>query len=224
MKLSSGQYYPRIGPSGWPFEETPYYAQILSAQRQFELLCDDLNEIFTFVEPTENNSAVYSHRLRNLLIVAATEFEAQCVGVLTANNVQPLGSFFNTRDYVRLLPIFQLEKYRFGLSMFSKYSAFKPFEDWSVQNPTGSLPWYHAYNKTKHNRESNFDVATLDNAIQAVAGCFCMMLSQTSSRNVLAQRLGKVFRVYNVPNDHIAGRYIERHGDTLTPVDYPFES
>ena len=40
---------------------------------------------------------------------------------------------------------------------------------WSAAQPTKSLPWYDAYNKTKHDRSLHFAEATLWNCPQAVA-------------------------------------------------------
>ena len=45
----------------------------------------DLNEIFDFVEPSNDNTSVYSHRIYELLLRAATEFESNCKGILKAN-------------------------------------------------------------------------------------------------------------------------------------------
>ena len=41
-----------------------------------------------------------------------------------------------------------------------------PFNSWTNKQPL----WWEAYNKFKHNRLSNYDVATYDNAIMALAG------------------------------------------------------
>ena len=223
MPLSSGQYYPRIGPCGWPYDRTPYRTQIQSAQRQLSLLCDDLNDAFTTIEPVASNSLVYGHKLRNILLVASTEFEAQCVGVLSANNVQPIGRHFNTNDYIKLLPIFRLDQYRIGLRMFPDFPPMQPFKLWANDRPTKSLLWYDAYNQTKHNREANFQFASLENAIQAVAGCFCMFFSQTFNRNFLNDTRVDLFQVIKAPAIYDESRYIERYGDTLTAVDYPFQ-
>jgi hypothetical protein len=43
-----------------------------------------------------------------------------------------------------------------------------PFAGWSPTSPTKSLPWYDAYNRTKHDRANHFEAATLENCILAV--------------------------------------------------------
>ena len=224
MTLSFSQYYPRIGPCGWPYDRTPYSGQLQSAQRQLALLCDDLNDIFTSIEPTVSNRAVYGHKLRNLLLVASTEFEAQCVGVLVANNVQPEGRHFNTNDYIKLLPVFKLDHYVVRLRVFPDYPAIQPFNLWDKGSPTKSLRWYEAYNQTKHNREANFHFATLENVILAVAGCFCMFFAQTFTRNFLNDQRVRLFQINKAPSVPYDARYRERNGDTLTAVEYPFHS
>ena len=121
---------------------------------------------------------MYGHHIRNLLILAATEFEAQCVGILHANNVHSIGNHFNTNDYVKLLEAMRLNEYRFKLAMFPDYPLVMPFAHWHKASPTKSLEWYHSYNKTKHNREVEFSGASLQNAINAVVACTTMYIAQ----------------------------------------------
>ena len=49
---------------------------------------------------------------------------------------------------------------------------------WNARHPTSSLVWYDAYNKTKHDREKNLKLATLNNAITAVGAAVVMFRAQ----------------------------------------------
>ena len=59
----------------------------------------------------------------------------------------------------------------------------KPFEPWKpargLPNPGGiSLPWYQAYNASKHDRQDEFKKANLENLVTAAAGLFVLISSQ----------------------------------------------
>jgi hypothetical protein len=54
----------------------------------------------------------------------------------------------------------------------------RPFEMW---NSGGGLPWYKAYNETKHDRHSGFPKATFDHLIDAVCGAVTLLCGQIST-------------------------------------------
>jgi hypothetical protein len=56
--------------------------------------------------------------------------------------------------------------------------TFSPFSKWNASAATKSIPWYDAYNQTKHNRERDFGVATLENAIDAVVAAVIVFYAQ----------------------------------------------
>ena len=172
------------------YDGTPYQEAILSARHQLGLLHESLRDIFTYVQPDPLQQTVFSHHIRNLILLAATEFEAQCIGILEANNVSPQGRYFNTNDYVRLKPVMRLERYVCRLAMFPAYPSISPFDGWDPSNPTSSLHWYDAYNKTKHNRETEFANASLHNAILAVAACTSIYFAQTLTWDLNPENLG----------------------------------
>jgi hypothetical protein len=64
------------------------------------------------------------------------------------------------------------------LQSYPSYSAFVPYAHWDSNNPTKSLHWYDAYNKTKHDREGNLHYATLENAVHAVGAAVVMFYAQ----------------------------------------------
>ena len=65
------------------------------------LIIRDLYEIFNYVEPNDTNLSVFSHRIYELLLRTATEFESNCKGVLDANGYVPTGNL-NITDYFKI--------------------------------------------------------------------------------------------------------------------------
>ena len=223
MSLSKNQYYPRIAIGHMDYEGTPYHEVILSARHQLGLLHESLRDIFKYVQPDICQQDVFSHQIRNLILLAATEFEAQCIGILEANNVMSQGRYFNTNDYVRLNPVLKLDQYTCRLAMFPAYPPVSPFGGWDPSNPTTSLNWYDAYNKTKHNRESEFSHASLHNAIQAVAACTSIYFAQTLTWDMNPENLGfpNSFRYESSPAFGKSELYSFGVGPKIE-VPYPF--
>ena len=61
-----------------------------------------LVDIFSYIEPVECNLSCYGHRLRELIILASTEFENQCRHILRANHIFPQGNDYISKDFVKL--------------------------------------------------------------------------------------------------------------------------
>lgn len=176
--LKPTEYYPRIGRGKRAWVNLTHRAEIVAAHRQLGLIIADLNQVLNCIEPVKENGNAYGHQIRNALIVACTEFEAQCVGVLKANAQEPIGRFYTTNDYFKLQSAMKLSEYVFTLSRHPQTEAVQPFKDWNAESPTQSIRWYDAYNKTKHDREACFQLANLSNLINAVVGCAIMYWAQ----------------------------------------------
>ena len=61
-----------------------------------------------------------------------------------------------------------------SLFLVSPIQLLQPFKGWTKQPPT----WWEAYNKLKHNRLNNFNLATFTNAVYALAGLHQIMTRQ----------------------------------------------
>lgn len=68
--------------------------------------------------------------------------------------------------------------YTLSLQSYPGFPQISPFKDWDPGNPTASLDWYDAYNRTKHDREDNLSLATLDNAVKSVGAAVVMFYAQ----------------------------------------------
>lgn len=145
------------------------------AEQGLRVLLDKLDEILTFIEPSRTGLAAYGHKSRELLILACTEVENGLTQYLRLAGLAPKGQGFTTNDYVRLLePLYLAE---FEIEFKPLALLMRPFASWSASQSTQSLAWYHAYNKTKHDRENHFEQATLENCLLAIAAAitlFCV--------------------------------------------------
>jgi hypothetical protein len=138
------------------------------AEQTLLLLIHRLDELLHFVEPTATSLSTYSHKSRELLILACTEVENCWASFLRLAGLPRPRRGFTTNEYVKLLAPLRLIEFAVSLPRYAAIPRMLPFYGWSSANPTATLPWYDAYNKTKHDRTSHFDAASLENCILAV--------------------------------------------------------
>ena len=144
------------------------------ALQSVRLLLDRLDELFLYVEPGPASLGTYSHKTRELLILACTEVENAWTRYMREAGVAPAGRDYTTNDYVKLLTPQFLDEFQLTLKAFPAVAPSRPFHGWTATQPTRSLPWYDGYNRTKHDRKTHFDKATLKNCIDAVAANLVM--------------------------------------------------
>jgi hypothetical protein len=148
--------------------------------RGYHAIESDLRRLFEYVEPDDRNLSTFSTRIYEILLRAATEFEANCKAILSANNYSGPGHW-TMRDYKKIERATRLSDYQLQLSTWADGpKVIRPLLAWSNG---GSLPWFSAYNSVKHSRVEDFDKANLKNAVEAVAALFAILFSQF---NVLA--------------------------------------
>lgn len=136
------------------------------------LIIKDLELLFEYIEPHSNNVNVFSHRIYELLLRTCTEVESCCKGILKANGVTAK----NMSDYIKIEQSSRLSAYSVHyLSWFPKKYESQPFASWASGGP---LPWYQAYNGVKHNRWQSFQLASLDNLLNAISGLLCLIHAQ----------------------------------------------
>lgn len=141
------------------------------------ILLNKLEGLFETVEPTTANLQVYGHKIREILLLACMEVESSWSAVLKENEYFSENRL-TTNDYVKLAAPMFLDGYEMFLQSYPNFPSFTPFKGWDASNPTESLPWYDAYNKTKHDREENLKFATLENAVKSVGVAVVMFHAQ----------------------------------------------
>lgn len=137
-----------------------------------QLIIDDFERLFEYIEPHTSNENVFSHRIYELLLRVCTEVESCCKGILIANG----HAAKNMDDYKKIEQATHLSGYTVQYSNWlpSKYVT-QPFANWAIG---ATLPWYKAYNDVKHNRCQNFSKASLKNLLDAISGLLCIIHAQ----------------------------------------------
>lgn len=150
----------------------------ITAARNASLLFSSFGDIFSFVEPSTDNYPTYSLRLRELLILACTEIEANFIGVLKANSVRPTRKNWSTVDYVKLVEVLKLKSWSVVLKFRSDVGSTHPYESWSNDMPTKTLPWFEAYNAVKHDAIHSLPQASFKHVYEAMSALYILHLAQ----------------------------------------------
>ena len=144
--------------------------------RAFALLEKDLQELFDYIEPTDNNKIVYSHRIYEMFLRACTEFESNAKFILKNNNYIKDDNSYNIIDYYKLNTAMKLNDYLIKINIWEgDNNIIAPFKEWSFGH---SLEWYQDYNSVKHDRNTNFHLANLSNLVKAISAVRIILYAQ----------------------------------------------
>jgi hypothetical protein len=68
-----------------------------------------------------------------------------------------------------------VEHWEVALSRHPDHPPLRPFAGWST---TQTLPWYQEHHGVKHDREIDFDKATLENVLSALGAAYVLVWAQ----------------------------------------------
>lgn len=173
---------PNAGYSSWAYIRDPDYATSAAHYvRAYLLIEKDLHRLFEYVEPSETSLPTYSYRIHELLMRTCIEVEANLKAILAENKHTPQLDRFNApilnmSVFRRVERSHHLSAYEVALPAWNgPRRILRPFHAWGGSGP---LPWYQAYNASKHDRADAFRRANLENLLDAVAGLLVLLSAQ----------------------------------------------
>ena len=158
------------------------------SEQALRVLLEKLDDLFLYIEPDTISLDTYSHKIRELLILACTEVENFWSYFMKLSGTTPIGRNYTTQDYIKLKDKLFLQEFQFTLRSYASLPAIRPFVSWNTASPSASLIWYEAYNKTKHDRANHFSDATLSNALYAVIAALVLYIVRFSPYPLLEER------------------------------------
>lgn len=140
----------------------------------FKLLYKDLEDSFRYVNPTQDHIKVYSLRYYELLIRACTEFESICKELVVEHKLSKKNAKeFSIKEYYLLNSHYENKPCETLVGYILSDPFFTlPLDEWREGH---TLSWYKDYNKVKHNKSNEFQLANLENVLKAIGALFIMI-------------------------------------------------
>ncbi len=181
---------------------------LVNSIEQLNTLSEFLNKILRTVFPAPSNFETYGFDIRNLIILSATEFEAQIAGILKINEIKPLKKNYTIFDFFKSDEILRLSEYEVKFSRFPDIPTMSPFSNWKNATSFNSLDWYSNYNKIKHDREDNFHKARLIDLLNSISACYILLLAQYGNRPIINGSLSNYWKIVKLPDFDISEKLI----------------
>lgn len=150
--------------------------------RSFLLIQSDIQKLFEYIEPSDQNETTYSYRVHELYIRVCIEIEANCKAILRENGYFKKGNW-NMSDYCLIEKTHKLSGYEVLLPRWdgSRFCRYTPFSKWATEDK--ALPWYNLYHEVKHDIHSNFKHANIKNLVEATSGLVALLSAQFLSED-----------------------------------------
>ncbi|MGQ0611853.1 MAG: hypothetical protein ACT4N9_12200 [Paracoccaceae bacterium] len=183
-------YYRTIRPlveannSGWSagqFMRHPSYAKSpIRFVQGYSMIQRDFADILEYVEADDQNANTFGYRIHELLMRTFVEVEANFKAILR-ENLFTCTRRWTMDDYSRVENSHRLSGYQVLLPTWrGSVGEFRPFGAWSESKP---LPWYDAYNASKHDRHESLINANLRMLVQAIGGLVVLLTAQFSEED-----------------------------------------
>lgn len=145
--------------------------------RAFDILENDLQEIFEFIEPSDESKEVFSYKIHGLFMRVCIEVEANFKSIFKENiYTKKIEKNWNITDYSKINITHRLSSYKVSLPIWNWSNwTFSPFEQWGEWT---KLDRYSAYNSSKHNRQSAFKQANFNNLMNAFSALLIILSAQ----------------------------------------------
>jgi len=123
-----------------------------------------------YVEFSPQNFSAFSIEYAKLLLAVGSEIDVLCK--IMCENLDSSAKRDNIGDYRACLTAHtQIASEEVLIRRYNL--AFKPWTNWdSAKNPC----WWRSYNNVKHQRDSHFPEANLENCANAISGLFAIVL------------------------------------------------
>lgn len=154
--------------------------------RAFLLIQEDLQKLFEYVEPCDENSNTISLRIQELLTRVCIEIEANFTAILKENIYSNNNNWNLKNDYCLIEFSHRLSSYKVKFPVWKGENHTRiPFDNWANKSNENwhVLTWYQAYNKSKHDRHLHFDKATFATLVDAISGLIVLLSAQFMNEN-----------------------------------------
>jgi hypothetical protein len=96
---------------------------------------EHLEEVFRYIEPVSENLVAHGNKIREMLILACTDVEANWRAVLD-NNVETPKVRYTTLDYIKVKEPLRLAEWEVYLYDYPDLGPIQPFKNWLESDPS----------------------------------------------------------------------------------------
>lgn len=132
----------------------------------------DFHAATHFIACTETNDATCSNEFAKQIICICTECEAVLKKICKI--IDPKNQHVNMGHYKRTMLSRFPEIHKAPVHLEQLQRTIHPFSDWNSSG--GRIDWWNAYQDIKHHRDSNFEKASLKNALNALGALLILEL------------------------------------------------
>jgi hypothetical protein len=159
------------------------------------------------------------------LLRACIDVEANCKAVLEENSYEKKDKWgkdaMNMSDYKKINFTHRLSSYQIKVPYWNGPKNMRsPFSAWSIGSV---LPWYEAYNSTKHDRPTGFKEATFDHLLDACCAVLVILSAQFETNDFSP---GNMLLAWDSPGDGMEsgiGGYFRVKFPEDWPVDQRYD-
>lgn len=146
--------------------------------RSFDMIQQDVRNLFEYIEPDDQNLATYSMKIYDLYVRICLEVEANFKAIFRENKYSKNSKDWTVKDYFKINRTHHLSGYKITFPIWrGEKATFTPFSEWDSKEYK-PLDWYQIYNNCKHNRYEHMPKANFGNMLNAFAGLFALLSSQ----------------------------------------------
>jgi hypothetical protein len=149
----------------WNSFERIYWKYYLKLEKEFL-------EVIDFVEFVPENYGVYSIKLMQLLLSIGSEVDAVMREICQIADTERSSIADYSKIILKRYPTLQSQR----VCVFRSNQILSPFQEWNLESPSQSLPFWNAYNAVKHHRVVEYSQASLESVANGMAALFILSM------------------------------------------------
>jgi hypothetical protein len=170
---------------------------------------EDLCVLSRFVDFSKSNDFTFSLEIARILMSASAEVDVILKQLCLAIDVTSKAN--NINEYYTPITSTISDFKTFKVIIPTQGLELQPWESWEISSPP---LWWTAHNKVKHERHKYYNMATLKNCLNSIAGLYISVLYLYYDQAVKGELL-QLPKLFNVTDEHFNGTSMGRFGNSF---------
>lgn len=170
---------------------------------------EDLYNLNRYVDFSKANDKTFSLEIARILLSACSEVDVVLKQLCLAIDITTSANSIN--QYHNLITTQISDFNSFKVIVPTHGLELQPWINWEANTPP---IWWTAHNKVKHERHKLFELATLKNCLNSVAGLYVTVL-HLYHEEAKTGKLLHLPKLFNVSDEHFGGTSMGRYGHSF---------